>query len=152
MRKGITPIISIIILLLITVALAGAAYSFLQGLFTPQISKSFLIPTGGAYCSSGKIIVYVVNTGYQSTMTGADFNLIAIDGNLIPSDGAFSPIQTGQSGKILDFTCSTGQDSLGATAACGSNCCDIGPGDYSGHHIIDMGTVSSVQHLSVFCS
>jgi len=61
--KGITPIISIIILLLITIALAGVAYTFLMGQMFTRISGSFDIPPGGAYCTNNAITVQIINTG-----------------------------------------------------------------------------------------
>lgn len=142
MRKGITPIISIIILLLITVSLAGAAYTFLQGFLYPQITKSFIIPSGGAYCAKDRIIIYVLNTGYQSELEVDDFNVVAIDGNAFnpPETGLaiFNDIPIGKSGKVMDFDCTT-------------SVCDNANGDFTGYHIVDLGTISSIQHISIFC-
>lgn len=132
MRKGLTPIISIIILLLITISLAGTAWTFLSGVFFSQISKSFIIPTGGAYCSSGRIIIYIINTGYQSTITQTDLKILSVDDINKLGSLPFA-IQTGDSGKILD------DDNGGSLWT-------------SGHHTVDIGTVSSIQHISVFCS
>lgn len=68
--KGITPIISTIVLLLITVALAGAAWVYIGGFMGTYTEKSFTIPTGGIYCdSAGKIHVRVVNTGTTTIQT-----------------------------------------------------------------------------------
>ncbi len=78
MRKGITPIISIIVLLLITVALAGAAWTYLSGIMGIYTEKSFIIPTAGAYCSAGKIVVSLVNTG-TSTITTDNWITASID-------------------------------------------------------------------------
>ncbi|MBI4020760.1 MAG: hypothetical protein HY369_00795 [Candidatus Aenigmarchaeota archaeon] len=141
MRKGITPIIATVILLLITVALAGAAWSFLQGIFFSNISKSFVIPAGGAYCVSDKIIVYVVNTGYNAPLEQADFSLLEIDGN--PITPTFASIPVGKSGKAVEVQCTVG--------ACTENG-GSGSGDFSGYHSVDLGTISTIQHLSVFCS
>ena len=82
MRKGITPIIAIIILLLITIALAGAAWAYLQGMFLGRVQRNFEILSGtsGAYCENGIIYVYVVNTGYDWTLTDGDFIIHTIDG------------------------------------------------------------------------
>ena len=43
MKKGITPIIAVIILLLITVALAGMAWAFLSGYFTGMTAKTIAV-------------------------------------------------------------------------------------------------------------
>ncbi|MBI4182039.1 MAG: hypothetical protein HY520_03675 [Candidatus Aenigmarchaeota archaeon] len=160
--RGITPIISIIILLLITVSLAGAAFTFLQGYLFSSISKSFTVPTGGAYCSNSRLTVYVLNTGYQSTLRDTDFSVLVIDGNDVPQYEAANPAprqqfnkETGQSGKILDYACG----SAGPSPACGSGriteCCKEPGGagtGYRGYHTIDIGTSSGLQHLSVYCS
>jgi flagellin-like protein len=140
MKKGITPIIAIIILLLITVALSGAAWTFLQGFIFPQIQKSFIVPTGGAYCTQGIIKVYILNTGYQSDLSRDDFVIAAIDGTdlNLPNDLQIITLGTGESGKIMDYDCSVG------------GACSNAP-SYSGYHSVDLGTSSTVQHLSVFC-
>lgn len=130
MRKGITPIISIIILLLITVSLAGAAWTFLQGFLLPQIQKSFVIPPGGSYCIRGAIKVYVVNTGYQSTLVPEDFVVRKVDG----VDITLRPvsIQPGDTDLLVDHDC--------------------GGGCTSRYYSVELGTSSSIQHLSIFCS
>lgn len=139
MRKGITPIISIIILLLITVALAGAAWTFLQGFIFPQISKSFLVPDGGSFCSAGRIQVYLVNTGYQSDLTSTDIIVHEINGQ----DADFSidfvndGIPISESGLVIDD--STDANNGGQ------------PWESGTYHTVSIGTTSSIQQLSVFC-
>ncbi|MBI4021164.1 MAG: hypothetical protein HY369_02890, partial [Candidatus Aenigmarchaeota archaeon] len=46
MMKGITQVISSVILLLITVSIAGASWSFLQGVFFSTVSDSFYVAPG----------------------------------------------------------------------------------------------------------
>ena len=52
-KKGITPIIAIVVLLLLTIAVTYSAYSFIQGYFTGltsqqvEITDSFCTRTGG---------------------------------------------------------------------------------------------------------
>jgi flagellin-like protein len=138
MKKGITPIIAIIILLLITVALSGAAWSYIQGFFYPTIAKSFTFPTGGIYCRGGNITVFVINTGYDNTLdTQTDFILAAIDGEDVTGLINEEYIVPGDTKKILNVTCKNIQA-----------CLDKG---IAGQHSLDLGTTSSVQHLSVFC-
>lgn len=148
MRKAITPIIAIIVLLLITVALAGAAWTFLQGFIFPQITKSFLIPAGGAYCSGARIKVFILNTGYQSdldakmSVDGGDFILFQIDGTELKStdlkDNGVT-VNQGESKMVLDYDCNE--------TTSPENACD----GVKGYHNLDIGTISSVQHLNVFC-
>ena len=62
MKKGITPIIAVIILLLITVALAGMAWAFLSGYFTGLTGKTIAIVDYS--CISGGIAQVIVrNSG-----------------------------------------------------------------------------------------
>jgi len=62
MKKGITPIIAVIILLLITVALAGMAWAFLQGYFGTLTTKNII--AAGGYCTAGtQANVIIKNTG-----------------------------------------------------------------------------------------
>jgi flagellin-like protein len=62
MKKGITPIIAVIILLLITVALAGMAWAFLQGYFGSLTTKNII--AAGGYCTGGtQANVIIKNTG-----------------------------------------------------------------------------------------
>ena len=124
--KGITPIISIIILLLITVALAGAAWSFIQGIFFPQVSKAFIISPGAAFCTAGIISVFVLNTGYQTDiLTPNDWIVAEVGGVQIgetcsadPNDVACglttNTIPTGEAKKVVRWDCDEG----GSTALC----------------------------------
>jgi flagellin-like protein len=63
-RKGITPIIAIIVLLLITVALAGAAWTYLSSFWTGMTARN--IEVTDAFCVQRQYaVVYVRNTGTQ---------------------------------------------------------------------------------------
>jgi flagellin-like protein len=61
-RKGITPIIAIIVLLLITVALAGAAWSYLSGIM--KIYTSTSVDVVRYFClNDGTPVVIMTNLG-----------------------------------------------------------------------------------------
>ena len=64
MKKGITPIIAVIILLLITVALAGMAWAFLQGYFTTLTGKNAQV--SDSFCLSGNSRIVITNIGTQT--------------------------------------------------------------------------------------
>jgi len=137
MRKGITPIIAIIILLLITIALAGAAWTFLSGFLGTQIEKSFFVPTGGAYCTydsitdSYNITVTVANTG-TSTIKASDFIVHAIDDNDITIDITLEiPIREGK------------------VAIRSNNISDSWSGQ--GNRVVYLGTTATVQQIPVTC-
>ena len=76
-KKGITPIIAVIVLLLITVSMAGLAYTFLFGVLIGQIEKSFFIPPGGVFCeetaSGTQITIVIRNTGTAAGLAAEDF-------------------------------------------------------------------------------
>ncbi|MEM5812607.1 MAG: archaellin/type IV pilin N-terminal domain-containing protein [Candidatus Aenigmatarchaeota archaeon] len=66
MKKGITPIIAVIILLLITVALAGMAWVFMSGYFTGMTAKNIQLIDYS--CAGGTARVVFRNAG-TSTIT-----------------------------------------------------------------------------------
>ncbi len=71
MRKGITPIISIIILLLITIGLAASAYTFMSGYFGTMTGTS-IQATG--VCVGGTddyALITVTNIGTASISMGS---------------------------------------------------------------------------------
>lgn len=131
MRKGITPIISIIILLLITIALAGVAYTFLMGQMFGRIAGSFQIPVGAAFCTNKLITIQVANTGTADLVT-ADFIIAQVDGVDITASLSAVSIAPTEAGVLL-----SGYD-------CGGTCA-------SGPHAIDIGTRSMVEHVTVYC-
>ncbi|MBI4020558.1 MAG: hypothetical protein HY367_04455 [Candidatus Aenigmarchaeota archaeon] len=59
--KGITPVISIIILLLVTISLAGAAYMYVAVYMGSITSK--VIQVGDAFCAAGEANVILNNAG-----------------------------------------------------------------------------------------
>ena len=137
--KGVTPVIAIIILLLITVALAGTAMSYLQGYLFTQVTKTFQVPAGGAYCESGVIRIYVSNTGYQSPLVSpGDFILASVDSKTAMGNLSSVTLNPGQGGLVLQYNC---------TAYCPNP--PVVP--VSGYHTVDLGTGSSIKHMQVFC-
>jgi len=126
MKKGITPIIAIIVLLFITIALAGTAWTFLSGYLQTFTAKTFVVVTGSAYCTDDQIVFYIVNQG-MSKLTDSDF----IVKNVQPG-GSFQPIPDIEPGK-------TGQINV----SCDVNC--------SGVYTIRIGTSAGVQTFTVQC-
>ncbi|MBL7206342.1 MAG: hypothetical protein ISS36_01945 [Candidatus Aenigmarchaeota archaeon] len=135
--KGITPVISIIILLLITVAIAGAAFTFLGGYLGAYTEKAFIITPGGAFCDevAGKntISVIVQNTGTTEIKT-TDWVVAEIDGyDLITALKITADLPSGSSKKIIN-TLNTGDAEWS-----------------SGAHILRLGTSSTVLTERVVC-
>lgn len=126
--KGITPIISTIVLLLITVALAGAAWTYMSGFMGSYTEKSFIIPTGGAYCDASRIFhVRVVNTG-TTTITAGDWVSALVEGLAPPN--TFTTSSVAPKG-TAEFTIGTG--------AAGTS------------YTIVIGTIGGIQRIPVVC-
>jgi flagellin-like protein len=129
MRKGITPIIAIIVLLLITVALAGAAWTYLSGVMGTYTEKSFVIPGGGAYCSSaGTITVNIVNTGTSTITTPTDWTTLSVDPTCTGSPAASGNIAPKSMGTITVTGCTAGSS-----------------------YTVHAGTIAGTQHPVVVC-
>lgn len=128
--KGVTPVIAIIVLLFITIALAGAAFTFMQGFVFTQISKSFQIPPNGAYCEGGTIYTYVVNTAYQGNLVAEDFILHDIGGKNVPVNATLK-IPQGEA-RIVIKDDNDGQG-------------------WKGYQTVNLGTTSTIVHERVFC-
>jgi flagellin-like protein len=137
MKKGITPIISIIVLLLITVALAGVAWVYLSGYLGSQIEKSFSIAPNGVVCTDtgggvNQITVMVTNTG-TGPLTAADFLLTQIDGGTVATVATFPAALASKEGAVLI------QDNAG------------GVGYTMGTHKVDIATAASTISREVMC-
>ena len=131
MRKGITPVIALVMLMLITVGMVGIAYSWFSGLLTTQTEKGISIPPGGAYCAGGKISVLIQNNGATSNLADTDVIVAQVDG----SDATKQVINlaSGSGGLIVkDWTCTL--------ASCSS-----------GSHSVRIGTRTGVVEATAFC-
>jgi flagellin-like protein len=69
-RKGITPVIAIIILLLIAVAIAGAAYTYIISYYG-GITRGAVEITGTS-CNADQAVIFVKNIGTAPLMTSSD--------------------------------------------------------------------------------
>jgi len=68
--KGITPVISIVILVLIVISIAGAGYVFITGLEDSLTSKAIQI--SGSYCSMGVANIVIRNIGKDQIFLPTD--------------------------------------------------------------------------------
>jgi len=103
MRKGITPIIAIIILLLITMALAGTAYLFLSQ-YMAQLTRAFQINELSDCTADGMLFIYITNMA-QENIVSSDFDECLIDG--ISHKADITPgliIEPGTTIRILEKT------------------------------------------------
>jgi flagellin-like protein len=61
--KGISAVIATILMLLITIALAGLAYLYISGMFTGKTGTLVEIDPAATSCAGTQITVYVKNSG-----------------------------------------------------------------------------------------
>ncbi|MBI2085648.1 MAG: LamG domain-containing protein [Candidatus Aenigmarchaeota archaeon] len=102
--KGITPVIALVMLVLITVGIVGTAYSWFSGLLSSQTKKAISIPSGGAYCSNSEIKVYALNNG-DTTLAGSDILVAQVDGVDVSNTPFFGDMNSGLIGYwMLDET------------------------------------------------
>jgi len=76
--KGITPIISTIVLLLITVALAGAAWMYLSGFMGTYTEKGITASVRSASCLGSTFRVRVTNIG-TAAIKDSDLKFQVVD-------------------------------------------------------------------------
>jgi len=69
MRKGITPIISIVILLLIAVGIAGAGYTWITSYYTGLTGDAIAVTD--TTCSLTGVTIYIQNIGTEELLTSA---------------------------------------------------------------------------------
>ncbi|MFH0889664.1 MAG: LamG domain-containing protein [Candidatus Aenigmatarchaeota archaeon] len=112
--KAITPVISLIMLLLISVGLVGASYVWFSGFISSSTKKAITIMPGGAYCSNGDIRVYILNNG-DTAITTQDILVAQVDGNSVLGTPFFGDMSSGLVGywKFDEASGATAADSSG---------------------------------------
>lgn len=111
MRKGITPIIAIIVLLLITVALAGAAWTYLSTYMTELTGQS--VEVMDFFCVSGNTAVILVRNAGTTDVLVADITVIDL------SDGTVAGgLWTNASGTTITEITASGTGKWTATGTC----------------------------------
>ncbi len=119
--KGITPIISIIILLLVTVGLAAAAWTYMSNYLTTLTAKTVEIPT--QKCVNGEDVMAIVHNMGTSKITMAnDVTILDDTGGSVTgtwtevgSPTIIADIDPGGYGKVTIVGCCVG-------AACPKTC------------------------------
>lgn len=108
--KGITPIISIIILLLITVGLAATAWTYMGNYLTTLTAKSIEIPT--QKCIDGDAMAVIHNMGTAKITFANDVTIWNELGNVITGETwtdldntAITELGPGKYGKVMISCC-----------------------------------------------
>lgn len=73
-RKGITPVVAIVILLIIAVAVVGMGYGFISGFIGTVTGKAAII-SGASTCIDGKVSIAITNGGTDD-ITNNDITII----------------------------------------------------------------------------
>ena len=131
--KGITPIISIIILLLITIGMAAAAWTYLGGYMDSLTGKNIAITYSSCIsdASQQRVLGIIHNMGKSKILVGANSEILIVSdetGNSVPvadidwtkqgdSTTAITEIGAGSYGQVLIDCCTTG-----AGATCPKRC------------------------------
>jgi len=132
--KGISAVIATILMLMITIAMAGVAYMYISGIFTQQTGTITDIDESATSCTSTTITVYVRNPG-----------TIAFNKNLITVSG------TNSAGAALTLggACTPGTLNAGGGALpCGVTL----TGATNGNNRIVVSGPSNTATGSVYCS
>ncbi|MBI2675785.1 MAG: hypothetical protein HYX24_04970 [Candidatus Aenigmarchaeota archaeon] len=119
MRKGIESIISVIVLVFITIAFLGIAYTLLSGQFSTYTTEKFNVPETLAECKLGKIKVYATTTDEVLNIDRfITKDIIYPGGSQVVSvnlTAANFPLKRGQQAKsIIDYDCGN------PTSGCGN--------------------------------
>jgi flagellin-like protein len=69
--KGISTVIATILMLMLTIALAGMAYMYISGIFTSRTSKIVEIDADASRCNRTHIFLYIRNIGTVKFDTGS---------------------------------------------------------------------------------
>ncbi len=88
MRKGITPIIAIIVLLLITVALAGTAWTYLSTYMSNLTGNSYEVTD--SFCTTSDVgVVMLANTGTRDILV-SDITVLDQSTGIAVTTGAWT--------------------------------------------------------------
>jgi len=108
-----------------------------------QISKTFDVPAGGAYCENGMVKLYIRNTAYQGALQASDFLLADVNGDSSNTQIYGTPIAQGKAALVINYTCPNVQ---GCTPTATQGCCQSGQ-----YYTVNLGTSSTVIHQKVYC-
>jgi flagellin-like protein len=132
--KGVSAVIATILMLMITIAMAGVAYMYISGIFTSKTGTIVEIDESATSCAGTSITVYVRNTG-----------TIAFDKSKISISGT-----TSAGGPIASQSCAAGPLNAGAgSSACGNLVALTGT---QGNNRIVVSGPSNTATGSIYCS
>lgn len=99
MKKGISTIIAVILLLIITISLAGTAYMFIIGMLRRQMSKPIAIL--GASCNTTDYITLVISNEGTDPIKENEIDIYINDVLIGPFGKYIPPKETNSSSDFL---------------------------------------------------
>ncbi|MBI4168219.1 MAG: hypothetical protein HY515_04660 [Candidatus Aenigmarchaeota archaeon] len=146
-KKGITPVIALVMLMLITVGIVGLSYAWFSGLATAQTEKGVSIPPGGAKCyklgGNNYVSVAIQNNGATSNVLSADIIIATVNGldcsSFLPTYLPPAGIAPGSGTTILS--------GRGSAALCAN-----GSAFAAGTYPVIVGTRTNVAQTQVICT
>ena len=103
--KGVSDIVAMLLMLIITIGLAGLAYAYITGVFTTRTAVVLNIDSGSSSCpTTSTMTVYVRNDGTQTsgsvsvTATGGTTAVTCPNIAAIPAGGSGPSACTGRTG------------------------------------------------------
>jgi FlaG/FlaF family flagellin (archaellin) len=92
--RGISDVIAMLLMLVITIGLVGVAYSYITGVFTARTSVTLSIDSQNSYCNSTHLVVAVRNDGTNPSgaVTVVAYNVTGASSSCnIPSPPGIGP-------------------------------------------------------------
>jgi len=105
MSKGISTIIAVILLLIITIALSGTAYMFITNLMGSRMEK--VVSLLDATCNNNALLIVLRNDGTK-TIASADLKIIVNNVDRTTCYPNLIPINAGTSIASSNTTCGLG--------------------------------------------
>ncbi len=121
--KGISAVIATILMLMITIAMAGLAYMYISGIFTQRTGVVIELDATSTSCTGTTITVYVRNTGTiastldKITLSGTDSTGTLITGG--PCGLVATPLNAGAGSVICSTSTLTGSQGTNTILASG---------------------------------
>ena len=103
--KGISAIIATILLLVITIAMAGLAYVYVSGIFTRTTTSVSLVDS---YCVNGDIHIFIQNQG-QTSLSKDSVRIVNIDANCTTDPTLTEDLSPGVTVEIVATGCERGR-------------------------------------------
>jgi len=103
MKKGISGIIAVVLILLITVALAGSVYMYVTGMFSGKTANTISISS--ISCIDGNMTLVINNDGSKD-ITSGDLKILVDNSDTTSSFSGTFPINPQKNTILIDSTSS----------------------------------------------